>query len=221
MPFDWDFILNSLPLFAKALGVTLALGLSAVAISLLFGLAGALLLHARVRLLSPLLRAYVELGRNTPLLAQLFFLYFGLPSLGIRLSGSTCALLGLSFLGTAYMIETLRAGLETIGRSELEAARSLGLSGTQILRHIQIPQALSVSIPGLSANVLFLLKETSLVGIIAVPDLMHLTQDLLGLYYRTNETLLLLTLSYLLIFVPLTIASHWIERSHGNAPLRA
>ncbi|MDR1010996.1 MAG: amino acid ABC transporter permease [Opitutaceae bacterium] len=201
---DFEFIANHLPHYGKALLLTLALGIGGIAGSMIVGLPGALLLHFRVPVLRNAVAAYVGFSRNTPLLAQLFFLYFGLPAIGIRWSGFTCALVGLTFLGGGYMIEALRSGIESVGRPQIESALSLGFSRAQITRRIVLPQALASATPALAANCIFLLKETSVVGIIAVADLMHLTQDLIGLYYKTTESLILLVTAYVIVIVPVS-----------------
>ncbi|AHF92384.1 polar amino acid ABC transporter permease [Opitutaceae bacterium TAV5] len=216
---DRDFIVRHLPLYGQALWLTLQLGVGAIAGSLLVGLPGSLILHFHTPVLRRIVTAYVEFSRNTPLLAQLFFLYFGLPAVGIKWSGFTCALLGLTFLGGGYMIEALRAGIEAVGRTQIESGLSLGLSRAQIARRVVLPQALASAVPALAANCIFLLKETSVVGIIAVADLMHLTQDLIGLYYKTTESLLLLVVAYVILIVPVSLLFTRLEKTVRHAGL--
>jgi polar amino acid transport system permease protein len=214
---DWDFIGRALPAFGEALLLTAGLGAGAVGGALLAGAAGALLLRLRVPALRGVIGAYIEFSRNTPLLAQLFFLYFGLPAVGIRWSGFTCALAGLVFLGGGYMVEAFRAGIEAVGRPQIESALSLGLSRAQTVRHVVLPQALATAMPALGANCVFLLRETSVVGCIAVADLTHLAQDLIGLYYKTTETLLLLVAAYLALVLPLSFFFKRIEKTLRHA----
>jgi polar amino acid transport system permease protein len=200
--------------------LTLGLGVAAIGGSLVVGLLGNGLRHVPIPGARFLVRSYVEVARNTPLLVQLFFLYFGLPALGIRWSGLTCAVVGLTFLGGSYMIETFRSGFDAVKKEQIEAGLSIGLSRFQLVRYVILPQALATALPGVAANCIFLLKETSIVGIIAVPDLMHLTQGLIGLYYKTYESLLLLTLAYLLMIVPASWALFRLERRlrYGHRP---
>ena len=112
MTFDFAFILSTLPAFLKAVGVTLQVGLIAIATSLLVALINAALLVFRTPYLSRLVALYVELARNTPLLIQLFFVYFALPALGFNISGFWAAIITMTFLGGAYLTEVLRAGVE-------------------------------------------------------------------------------------------------------------
>lgn len=219
MHFDWPFLLCYLPDFGRALLLTLGLGAVSIVGSILVGLLGNAVRNLPITGIRAIVRSYIELARNTPLLVQLFFLYFGLPAIGLHWSGLTCAILGLTFLGGSYMIESFRAGIEAVKKEQIEAGLSLGLSRFQIVRHVILPQALATSLPSIAANCIFLLKETSIVGIIAVPDLMHLTLGLIGLYYKTYEALLLLTLCYLFIILPASWAlAHWERRLRYGHP---
>ena len=120
--------------------------------------------------------------------------------------------IGLSFLGGAYMTEAFRSGLSTVQKIQKESAQSLGLSKGQIMRYIIFPQALSVSIPAIVANMIFLIKETSVFSGIALADLMFVSKDLIGLYYKTEEALLMLVISYLIMLLPLSILGNVLER---------
>lgn len=211
MTFDWKFVIDSLPLYEKAAWLTLKLALWGTLISLVIGLICSIILYFKVKGISILVQAYIELSRNTPLLVQIFFLYFGLPKIGITLSEKTCAIIGLSFLGGSYMAEAFRSGLEAVGKSQIESGLSIALSKFQLVRYVILPQALSVSIPALSANCIFLLKETSILGAISIMDVMNVTKDLLGMYYKTFETLSMLVGVYLIMILPLSLILSWIE----------
>lgn len=212
MYLNLEFIRSALPLYEKAAWLTLKLGVGGILASLVIGLICSLLLYYKVRGLQRVTRIYIELSRNTPLLIQLFFLYYGLTKLGITMSENTCAIIGLSFLGGSYMAETFRSGMEAVSRTQIESGLSLGLSKLQLVRYIILPQALSVSLPALGANCIFLLKETSILGAIAIAELMHVTQDLIGMYYQTFESLLMLVGTYLIILLPASMMLTWLER---------
>lgn len=189
--------------------------------SIVIGLICNLLLAKENIFLSSLVNAYIELSRNTPLLIQLFFLYYGLPKFGIKLDEQVCAIIGLSFLGGSYMSEALRAGIEAVHKNQIESGFSLGMNKLQLFRYVILPQAISVSIPLIAANAIFLVKETSVVGIIAVKELMNLSKTLIGVYYKTYETMFLLIIFYLIILLPLSLILSYIERKiryaeHGN-----
>ncbi|MBP1754869.1 MAG: polar amino acid transporter permease [Firmicutes bacterium] len=214
---DFNFIREYVPYFIAAAVLTIRIASIGISISILFGLLCSIIRYFRIPILHRLIDIYIELSRNTPLLIQLFFLYFGLPKLGIVLSSETCAITGLVFLGGSYMAEAFRSGLEAIGNSQIEAGLSLGLTKSQVIRFIVLPQAISISIPAFSANVIFLIKETSVFSAVALIDLMNVAKDLIGLYYKTDETLFMLVSSYLIILLPLSIAFTLIERRLRHA----
>ena len=214
---DWSYVQEIIPRFVQAALVTLRLSAWGVSLSLLLGLAVALVTSYRVRPFDSLARAYIELSRNTPLLVQLFFLYFGLPKIGIRLSPELCGVIGLSFLGGAYMTESFRSGLGTVEKIQTESALSLGLSGGQSMRYIVFPQAAAVSVPSLTANIIFLIKETSVFSGIALADLMYVTKDLIGIYYQTTEALFMLVIAYLALLLPISLLGTLLERRLRNA----
>lgn len=212
MNINWEFIISSLPLYEKAAWLTLKLAFAGITASLFIGLLCSIVLYYKTKGLEPLVRAYIEVSRNTPLLIQLFFLYYGVTKLGFMLSEQTCAIIGLSFLGGSYMAEAFRAGIQSVSKSQIESGLSIGLSNMQLIRYVILPQAFSVTLPSLGANCIFLLKETSIVGVIAIPELMHLTQDLIGMYYQTFESLLMLIVAYLILLLPLSVFLSWLER---------
>lgn len=209
---DVNVIAEYLPLFKNALILTLKIGWQGIAVAFVIGLVGAAVLHFKVPVLKTIIIVYIELLRNTPLLVQLFFLYFALPKIGIQISAEMCGLLGLGLLGGAYMIETFRSGLESIDKIQTESALSLGMTKGQVFVHVILPQAFSISIPGLLANVIFLLKETSVFSTISLMDLMFTAKDLIGMYAKTVESLFLLVVFYLLMLLPISILGTIIER---------
>ncbi len=214
---DLDFIQRFAPMYARAAGLTLRIGLIGIALSLAVGVLCCLARYFRVPGLRQLAAAYIELARNTPLLVQLFFLYFGLPKVGVKLSAEACAITGLTFLGGAYMAEALRSGLEAVDRTQAESGLCIGLTTLQNLRFVILPQALATAIPAIGANAVFLIKETSVFSAVALADLMYVAKDLIGMYYKTDEALLMLTAAYLVLLLPLSIAFSWIERRLRHA----
>ena len=209
---DFGVIKEYLPLYEKAFLLTIKIGWIGILLSLVLGILVAFVLFYRVPVLKLIAGAYVELFRNTPLLVQLFFLYFGLPKMGLSISAEWCGALGLGLLGGSYMAEGFRSGLEAIPVSQTESAYSLGMSKGQMFRKVILPQAFSLSIPAIVANVIFLLKETSVFSAISLMDLMFTAKDLIGLYYNTTECLFLLVLFYILMLLPVSIAGSIVER---------
>ncbi len=209
---DWSFIQQYAPMYVQAAGLTLRIGLYGIGLSLLLGLFCAVVQFRQVPVLRRIISVYIELSRNTPLLVQLFFLYFGLPKLGVRISAEGCAVIGLTFLGGSYMAEAFRSGLESVENIQRESALSLGLTEAQTMGYIVLPQALALSVPPLCANVIFLIKETSVFSAIALADLMYVAKDLIGLYYKTVESLGMLVVAYLVILLPISIIAGILER---------
>lgn len=218
---DFEAMAEYLPLFCNAALLTLRIGWIGIAGSIVIGLAVALVVHFRVPVLRQICRAYIELFRNTPLLIQLFFFYFGLPRFGVSITPEFCGAFGLALHGGAYMAESFRSGFESVDAIQRESALSLGLTRLQATRYVILPQAVALAMPSFVANVIFLLKETSVFSAISLMDLMFVTKDLMGLYYKTTECLVLLVLFYLVILIPVSVAGSFIERrlrygSFGN-----
>ena len=209
---NWEFIIKYLPLYQKAAVLTVKIGVIGIVFAVLVGLVCAAVQYYKIPVARQITAVYIELSRNTPLLVQLFFLYYGFPKIGVRLSAEVCGVVGLAFLGGSYMAEAFRSGLEAVDDIQKESALSLGLNSRQILGYVILPQALSTSVPALVANIIFLLKETSVFSAISLMDLMFTAKDLIGLYYKTTESLFLLVVFYLLILLPVSIVGTLLER---------
>lgn len=209
---DWSFIGEHLPLYAEAAQITLTISFFGVLFSLIVGLISAQISLTKIPVLSQLNAVYVEFSRGTPLLIQLFLIYFGLTKVGLKMDAEVAAVVGLTFLGGSYMAEVFRAGFESVAAIQIESAQVLGLSKIQALQHVILPQALSVALPGLVANVIFLIKESSVVSGIALADLMYVTKDIIGMQYDTTEALFMLVISYVIILVPISLFGSWLER---------
>lgn len=209
---DLEFIQKFTPMYVEAARLTLIIGVIGIALSAVIGLLCALAKYYRIPVARQIASAYIELSRNTPLIVQLFFLYFGLPKAGIVWSSEACGIIGLAFLGGSYMAESFLGGLKSVGKIQLESAESLGFRRLQTMRYIVIPQAASVSVPAICANVIFLLKETSVFSAVSLADLMYVAKDLIGMYYNTWEALLMLVAAYLVLILPISIIFSILER---------
>lgn len=207
-----EVITSYIPLYIEAFLLTIKIGWFGISLAFVIGLFVAFVIHFEVPLLAQLSRVYVELFRNTPLLVQLFFIYFGLPKVGLSISAETCGFVGLGLLGGSYMAEVFRSGLESIPKSQTESALALGLSKRQLFLSVILPQAISQSVPGILANVIFLLKETSVFSAISLMDLMFTAKDLIGLYYDTTEALFLLVIFYIIMLLPVSVIGSVIEK---------
>lgn len=218
---DWQYIHSVLPQFYAAMLMTLKISSIGIVLSILLGLICSVISTYQVRILNKIVKIYIEVSRNTPLLIQLFFLYYGLPKIGIKLDGFTCGVIGLTFLGGSYMAEAFRAGLQSVAQGQIDSARSVGLNAVQVFQYVVFPQALSLSIPAIGANCLFLIKESSVLSAIAVVELLFVTKDLIGMDYKTTEALFLLIVAYLIILLPVSALTSYLEYrsrkvSHGT-----
>ncbi|WP_310604544.1 amino acid ABC transporter permease [Anaerosporobacter sp.] len=209
---DIEVIQNYIPLYVEAAKLTIRLAVIGILGAIIVGFVCSIIRYYKFPVIHRVIGGYIELSRNTPLLIQLFFLYFGLPKLGIIMSSETCAIVGLIFLGGSYMSEAFRSGLEAIPKIQEESGLSLGLTRWQVVQTILLPQAIMISMPAFLANIIFLIKETSVFSVVALADLMYVAKDLIGLYYQTDEALFLLVVAYLIILLPISIIFTIVER---------
>jgi polar amino acid transport system permease protein len=175
---------------------TVWLSAASMAISLVLAVLGALARTSGPRWLRGLVAAYVELIRNTPFLVQLFLIFFGLPSVGVRLDANQGALIAMVLNGTAYTIEIVRAGIEAVGHGQIEAGRALGLHGLGVFRLIVLPQALRVVVAPLGSQFILLMLNSSIVSVIAADDLTAAAQDIAGRTFRSFEAYIVVTVIY-------------------------
>lgn len=210
---DFDFILANVGVYANAGLLSIKISFFGIVFSSILGVALAFVLYYKIAILSPITRIYIEISRNTPFLIQLYFLYYGLPSLmGIKFSAEISAIIGLTFLGGSYMCESFRSALKQIEKIQLESALSLGFNQKQIIAYIILPLCFSIALPSFSANAIFLIKESSVVTAIALADLMFATNNIIANDYKTNEALFLLVSAYLIIILPLSLIFSYLEK---------
>jgi len=196
-------------------GTWLTIRLSAVSIvlSLMVAIVGAYLRTSGPKPLQYLVAAYVELIRNTPFLVQVFLIFFGLPSLGLQLEANTGALIAMVLNGSAYTIEIVRAGIESIGHGQTEAARALGLHRLQTFRLVVLPQALRVVVPPLGSQFILLMLNSSIVSVISADELTAAAQDIQGRTFRAFEAYITATLIYLALSLAFSGAFALAERA--------
>ena len=207
---NWEFIIKYLPMYERAALLTVKLGLAGVICAIIVGLICAIIQYEKVPVARQIVAVYIELSRNTPLLVQLFFIYYGLPKIGIQTDPQTCGIAGLTFLGGSYMAEAFRSGLDNVESIQIQSALSLGMKKSQAFRYVILPQAVSNS--AFCANIIFLIKETSVFSAVALADLMFITKDLIGIYYKTDEALFMLVIAYLIILLPISLICSLVER---------
>lgn len=201
-------------------GLWLTVQISALGLlgSLVMGTAVALMRISPLQPLRWIGSAYVEFFRNTPLVVQLFFYFYGLPFLGLRLSTDLfenifrCAFLGMALYHGAYVAEVVRGGLLAVDRGQIEAARSLGLSYLLMLREVQLPQTFRAVIPPLGNIAIALVKNTSLASTIGVSELLGAAETVESRTFRAEEAFIAATMLYLLLTIPLGALVNVLER---------
>jgi polar amino acid transport system permease protein len=200
---DFGWLSDAVSLIASGAAMTMFLiAVSAVA-GIVLSVLGAAARRSRYALLRRAIAAYVELIRNTPFLVQLFFIFFGLPSLGIRLDPVVAAILAMTLNMTAYTTEIVGAGLDAVPKGQKEAALALGLRPRLVFIKIVLPQALKVIFPALTSQIVIMMLESAVVSQIAVRELTYEADLLQARTFRAFETYFIVTLVYLAMSIGL------------------
>lgn len=192
--------------------MTIALTVWSFGIAVAIGLVVCFARISRLPVVSQVATFYIEVIRGTPLLLQLFYIYYALPDVGIRLPAFQAGVAGLSMNFGAYLAELFRAGIQSIDFGQREAARSLGLTAPQSLRHIILPQAIRVIFPALGNYALVLVKESSLVAVLSVRELMRAGELLASSTFQTMKIFTLVGAIYLVISYALSLTFRGVEK---------
>lgn len=221
---DFSKIIKWLPTFWQGTLVTIALALMTVVLGSIIGLIATLMKQSRFKILRFIAKAYTQVVRGTPLLLQLFLWLYGFPIIGISLPalpflgdilGSReflTAVVALSINSGAYICELLRGGLQSIDKGQMEAGRSLGLSRAQTMRAIIIPQAVRVVLPGLGNEFIMMIKESSIVSVVGVFDVMYTYNIVKASTYSIFEPLIVVGIIYFLLTSALTALMNLLEK---------
>jgi polar amino acid transport system permease protein len=193
--------------------LTVRLSAAAMVLGLLVGVAGAQAKASRFRLLRGVTQAYIEAIRNTPFLVQLLLIYLGLPSLGLRLTPDQAALLAMVVNLGAYATEIVRAGIEAVPRSQIEAGRALGLKPWQIFRFVVLMPALRTVFPALSSQFILVMLASSVVSVISAEELTAVTDTIIARNFRSFEFNLTITGIYLVLSLAFQSAFAAIDRA--------
>lgn len=193
-------------------GTTIAITVASLAVAIVLGLALALVRLLGIRPVNWLIGTYVEIFRNTPVLAQLFILYFGLPYVGVNIEPFTAAVIGLGLNGGAMLTEVFRAGLSAIHHGQREAALAVGMTPWTSLRFIILPQTWRITLPPLGNYAIALLKDTAVVSAIAAPEIMFWARNLVTSTFETTLIYVLAALLYFCLSFPLARLVDRFER---------
>jgi His/Glu/Gln/Arg/opine family amino acid ABC transporter permease subunit len=209
---EFELVLRSLPELLKGAGVTLVLSLVSLILGALLALPLAIMRIAGGIILKPIAKFFITILRGTPLLIQLYLVYYGLPHIGLVFDNYTVGFIVLSLYMGAYLAEILRGAIEAIDPAQTESAYSLGLSYWQAMRVVIIPQAIRLTIPPGSNQFITMLKESSLVSQIAIVELTLATIRIISFEFRPVELFIMAALIYLAITVGFVTIFSWLEK---------
>lgn len=216
MSWDWSFALEILPVLFEGVKVTIAATLLGAALAAVLGLVLALMRRSHNRILSRATSGLCEFIRGTPLLVQLYFLFYILPDAGIRLAPLVAGVVGLGVHYATYAAEVYRAGIESVPRGQWEAARACNLTRSQTWRHIVLPQAMPPVIPALANYFVAMFKETPLLSVVTVLELMGQARTIANFSYRYLEPITLVGVFFLIISLISVAALRALERRFGR-----
>lgn len=208
----FDYLNVALPRLFTGLLITFKVAGICLLIGLLIGFPAALARVYGPRWLKALVTAYLEIFRGTPILVQLFIVYYGLPQFGITFPAFTAAYIALGLNSGAYQAEYFRGAIQAISGGQMMAARSLGMTPLQAIWHVIIPQAFRYALPAWSNEVISMIKLTSIVYLIAVPEMMYVAKELMARFYNPFETYLTVGAFYLVVIAALTVLLNYVEK---------
>ena len=212
MQIDWGIVEMAIPLLTHGALVTLQIAALAGVLSCILGFALGLAALSNIGPLRWMVSAYVDFIRGTPLLIQIFLVFFALPVIGIRFDEIWAGIIALAINTSGYIAETVRGGVGSVERGQGEAAKAIGMTRPQILWWILLPQAMRPIVPPLTNELISMTKNTSLLSAISVYELTRAGQAIISVHFVPFEIYLLLALYYYAIVKALTWVSRWVER---------
>lgn len=204
------------PVLMQGVYTTIAITLAALVIATVLGLFWALLRVSGVKLLAHTSRVLTNVIRGVPIVVVLFYMYFVLPDFGISLSAFQAGALGLGIAYSSYMAEVFRAGIDAVDVGQYEAAQSLGMSRTMLMRRVVLPQALKISLPPYGNNVVMMLKDSSQTAVITVVELSMQSKLISAATFKSATIFTLVALMYLAISLPMMWGVGKLERHMGG-----
>ena len=213
---DWNVITSNLQLLLYGAWMTIKITAVAVSCGFIIGLIVSLARMSNLILIRLIAKCYVDIIRGTPMLVQIFMIYFALPQIiGMRIDPYVAAVAACSINSGAYVSEIFRAGIQSVDKGQMEAGRSLGLTWWQTMRHIIIPQAFKASIPPLGNEFIAMLKDSSLVSVIGFEELMRRGQLIIAKTYAATEILGTVAIIYLCMTLPISRLVAYLERKYN------
>ncbi|QOG07614.1 amino acid ABC transporter permease [Aureimonas sp. OT7] len=212
----WQNSGQYLPILMEGVAITVTLTLAALVISTALGLVWALMRYSGIWPLVLISKTVVNTVRGIPILVQLFYIYFVLPEFGIDLSAFQAGAIGLGIAYSCYMAENFRAGLEAIDKGQIEAAHSIGMKWSLMMRRVVLPQALRTVLPPYGNTMIMLLKDTSQASVITVAELTMKGKLVASATFDNMTVYTLVALLYLALSVPLIVLASYLERRFGT-----
>ena len=212
MNLDYLVVFAKIPILLEGCWVTLQISFFALLLGMVFGIAGALCRISSNKVLNSGAFFYVWVIRGTPVMVQLFILYFGLPQLGIRLPSMVAGVLGLAINTGAYITEIIRAGIQAVDRGQMEAALSLGMSYRQAMRRIIGPQAVKFCIPPLVNQFIMTLKNSSIASLVTITELFRTGEQIIYTTFRSFEVYTAVAVFYLIMNSVFMVIADKLER---------
>ena len=212
MNLNYSIVWQKFPILLDGCWITLEISFLSLLLGMVFGIAGALCRTSSFRLLQVLGFLYVWIIRGTPVLVQLFILYFALPQLGIKLSSMTAGVLGLAINTGAYITEIIRAGIQAVDKGQMEAALSLGMERHQAMRRIIGPQAVKICIPPLVNQFIINLKNSSIASLVTITELFRTGEQIIHASFRSFEVYTVIAALYLVMNSVFMIIADKLEK---------
>ena len=216
MEWDWDFTWSIMPQLLAGFRITLVATALGAVVAAILGLVFAILRRSRNRLVSRTTGLVVEFIRGTPLLVQLYFIFYVLPDLGIRLPALTAGVIGMGLHYATYASEVYRGGIEAVSRGQWEAAKATNLTARQTWVHVILPQSIPPMIPAMANYLLAMFKETPLLSAITVLELMNQAKSVANSSYRYVEPMTMVGVMFLVVSVISVVGLRWLERRYGR-----
>ena len=212
MTLDYSIIINRIPNLLMGCVVTLEISIAALILGMIVGVVLALFRLSSVKILRAFSMAYIWVVRGTPLLVQLFILYFGLPQLGVELSSMAAGILGIGLNTGAYIAEIIRSGIIAIDSGQMEAAESLGMSYPKAMVRIIAPQVIRIIVPSLLNQFIITLKNSSIASLVTITELMRAGNQIIYATFRSFEVYTVVALLYLIMCSALMVLSRYVEQ---------
>lgn len=209
--FDWAYTFKTFPLLMEGMLVTLQVSAISIALALLLGVIGGSVAHFRIAGLALLVRGYVDFIRNTPLLVQIFFVFYGLPGIGLKLDPFWSGVVALTAWGSAYNIEIIRGGMSSIDKGLHEAANAIALPQRAFIFKIAVPIAVRLTLPALMNIAVSVLKNSAFLQAIGLAELTFVAVDRISLDFRTLELFAAIGVIYLVVITVLSFAVARVE----------